>query len=79
MKIENTNYVIMRVGQIDIGRETEYLCYDSETEFTNDITKASRFADRKAAQYAKCEFCVNKNNGYELDMQIIPVKITYEW
>ena len=79
MRIEKTHYVIMRIGQIDIGRETEYLSYDSKNEFTNDILAATKFGNRTAANYAKCEFEVNKNHSYVSDMQIIPVKCTYEW
>lgn len=79
MKIEKTHYVIMRVGNVDLGDETQYMSYDSENDFTNDITKASQFANRTAALYAKTEYAVNKCHGCDLSMPIIPVKVTYEW
>ncbi len=79
MKIEKTHYVIMRIGQITIGRETEYLSYDSKNEFTNDILAATKFGSMIAAKYAKCEFEVNQKNCYVSDLQIVPVKCTYEW
>jgi hypothetical protein len=79
MKLEKTHYVIMRLGNIDLDSETEYLSYDSENNFTNDIRDASKFANRSAALYAKTDYCVNKHYGCDLDMNIIPVKVTYEW
>ena len=81
MKIEKTNYVIMRIGNIDIGRETEYLVYDSEKGyvFTNDILNASKYGSRLAAKYEKFEIEKKQNNSYDSDLQIIPVKHTYEW
>jgi hypothetical protein len=81
MKIEKTNYVIMRIGSIDIGRETVYLVYDSEKgyTFTNDILMANKYTSRIAAKYEKFEFEKREHNGYDVDLQIIPVKHTYEW
>lgn len=81
MKIEKTNYVLMRIGNIDIGRETEYLVYDSEKgyTFTNDILMATKYVNRITAKYARFELEKREHNGYDTDLQIIPVKHTYEW
>lgn len=79
MKIEKTSYVIMRVGNIDVGNETVYVKDDSNDGFTNDIRDATKCKNRKTALMLKHDLELHKNNGYESDMQIIPVKITYEW
>lgn len=79
MRIEKTHYAIMRQGNIDINNETVYIKDDAEDGFTNDILLATRFANRKTALYFKQDYDMTKNNGYESDMQIIPVKVTYEW
>lgn len=79
MKIEKTHYVIMQLGNVELDDETKYLSYESENDFTNDILKASKFANRTAALYAKTEYDVNKRHGYDSVMHIIPVKVTYEW
>lgn len=76
MKIENTHYVIMKTGNIEIGDETVYV---SEDGFTNDILLATRCANRRTALSLKYDLDYHKNHGYESDMQIIPLKITYEW
>lgn len=81
MKIEKTHYVIMKIGNIDIGNKTEYLVDNSEKgyEFTDDILKATKCVNRITAKYVKFEFEKEKHNGYDTDLQIIPVKCTYEW
>lgn len=81
MKIEKTHYVIMKIGNIDVGCKTEYLNYDSEKGyvFTDDILMATKYANRMVARYEKFEFENKKNNGNESFLEIIPVKCTYEW
>ena len=79
MKIEKTHYVIMKIGNINFGKETAYLSYDSKNEFTNDISVATKFGSEIAARYAKYEFESRKHHGFIQDMHIIPVKCTYEW
>ena len=77
MKIENKYYVLMKIGNIEIDEETVYL--DSDYSFTNDIQKALRAANRRAALEVKYNYEVDKNRSYESDLKIIPLKITYEW
>lgn len=77
MKIENTNYVLMKIGNIEINEETVYL--DSDNNFTNDIQKAVKGANRRAALELKHYYEVEKNHSYESDLKIVPLKITYEW
>lgn len=79
MKIENTSWVLMKIGRIDIDQETVYLSDDSENGFTNDIRLATKCNNRKTALSLKFEFELNKNNGNESDLKIVPIKITYEW
>ncbi len=76
MKIEKMHYVLMRIGQIDMGRETEYYC---KNRFTNNIAEATKFGSTTAAQYAQFEFENRKHHTYIPEMHIIPVKCTYEW
>lgn len=78
MKIENTHYVIMKTGNIEIGHETVYVSEDGNG-FTNDIRLATKCTSRHAALTLKYDLELNKNNARESDMKIIPVKITYEW
>lgn len=78
MKIENTHYVIMKTGNIEIGNETVYVS-EGGNEFTNDIRLATKCTNRRAALALKYDLDCHKNNSHESDMQIIPVKITYEW
>lgn len=83
MKIENTFYVIMRVGNIDCGEEyaTKYMC-DKDvdaSEFTNDIARAMKSVNRSTALSLKYEYDLQKNHACESDLKIIPLKITYEW
>lgn len=77
MKIENTNYVLMKIGNIEIDEETAYL--DSDDNFTNDIQKAVKAANRRTALDLKHCYEVEKNHSYESDLKIVPLKITYEW
>ena len=73
----------MQVGNIELGQkyETKYMCdKDVDTsEFTNDITRALKFAQRSGALSAKHDYEMWKNHGHETDWRIIPMKITYEW
>ena len=78
MKIEKTHYVIMKQGNININNETVFI-NDAEDGFTNDILLATKFKGSKTALYFKQNYDMTKNNGYESDLQIIPVKVTYEW
>ena len=77
MKIEKTNYVIMKIGNIEIGRETEYLVYDSEKGyvFTNDILMASKYASRIAAKYEKFELDYNKLYSFLKDFAYQSAKV----
>lgn len=77
MKIENTNYVLMRVGNIEIDEGTVYL--DSDDNFTDDIQKAVKAEDRRAALDLKYYYEIEKNHSYESDLKILPLKVTYEW
>lgn len=79
MKIENRVYVIMKVGNMDFGEETAYMKSSLEKGFTNDIRYADKFADHDRALIAKQKYDLNKNNGYESDLKIVPLKTTYEW
>lgn len=79
MKTEKMHYVLMRIGQIDAGRETEYFSYLAKNQFTNDISSATQFGSTIAAKYAKCEFESREHHCYEPEMHIVPVKCTYEW
>lgn len=77
MKIENTNYVLMKIGNIEIGEETVYL--DSDDNFTNDIQKAVKAVNRRTALELKHCYEIEKNRNYESDLKIVPLKVTYEW
>lgn len=77
MKIENKDYVLMKIGNIELDEETAYL--DSDYGFTNDIQKALRAANRRTALEVKHDYEVNKNHSYESNLKIVPLKITYEW
>lgn len=77
MKIENTNYVLMKIGNIEINEETVYL--DSDNNFTNDIQNAIKAANRRTALELKHYYEVEKNHSRESDLKIVPLKVTYEW
>lgn len=77
MKIENTYYVLMKVGNIEIDEETTYLT--SDYKFTNDIREALRAANRRTALEVKHDYDVDKNHSYESDLKIVPMKVTHEW
>lgn len=77
MKIENTSYVLMRIGDIEIGKETVYL--DSDYNFTNDIREALKAGNRRTALEVKHNYEVGQNHSYESDLKIVPLKITHEW
>jgi hypothetical protein len=77
MKIENVQYVIMKIGNIEFNGETAYLAPDYN--FTNDIKQATKAANRRTALELKHSYEVEKNHNYESDLKIVPLKITYEW
>lgn len=77
MKIENTSYVLMRIGNIEIDEGTVYL--DSDDNFTDDIQKAVKAKNRRTALELKHYYEVEKNHNYESDLKIVPLKVTYEW
>ena len=79
MKVEKNYCVIMRIGNIEIGNKTEYAADSYCEKFTSDIMNAIKFGSRTAALYAKSDYEVNRNHGYESDLHIVPVKVTYEW
>lgn len=80
MRIEKTHYVIMKQGNVEIpDNETVYMSSNEDGGFTNDILAADKYIGRKTALVVKQDYDLHKNNGYESDMQIIPVKVTYEW
>lgn len=80
MRIEKTHYVIMKQGNVEIpDNETVYMSSNKDGGFTNDILAADKYIGRKTALLAKQNYDFNENHGYESDMQIIPVKVTYEW
>ena len=77
MKIENTSYVLMKIGNIEIDEETVYL--DSDDNFTNDIQKAVKTVNRRTALELKHYYEVEKNHSHESDLKIVPLKVIYEW
>lgn len=77
MKIVDTHYVIMKIGNMEIDEETVYL--DSDYNFTNDIHKALKAMSRKTALDVKYDYETDKNRSYESDLKIVPLKISYEW
>lgn len=77
MKIENVSYVIMKIGNIEFNGETAYLA--PNFDFTNDIQKATKAANRRTALELKHDYEVSKNHSYESDLKIVPLRITYEW
>ena len=77
MKIENTSYVLMKIGNIEIDEETVYL--DSDDNFTNDIQTAVKAVNRRTALELKHYYEVEKNHSHESDLKIVPLKVTYEW
>ena len=85
MKIENTYYVIMRVGNIELNGfknedwDTAFASSSDLTEFTNNIQFATKFSTRSTALTCKHEYDMHRNNCHESDFKIIPLKITHEW
>jgi hypothetical protein len=69
MKIENEYYVLKQ--ETDDG--TLYLT--KGYIFDNDIREALRAKNKITAQYIKCDFF----KKYQCDLEIVPLKITYEW
>lgn len=77
MKIEDKAYVLMKIGNVDIGIETAYLT--TNHKFTNDIRGASKYMSRKTALIDKTEYELTEKDGYESDLKVVPLKTTYEW
>lgn len=77
MKIENTYYVLMKVGNIEIDEETTYLA--SDDKFTNDVREALKATNRRTALELKCDYEVSKNHSHESDLKVVPLKVTHEW
>lgn len=77
MKIVDTYYVLMKIGNIEIDEETVYL--DSDYNFTNDIHNALRAVNRRTALDVKHDYETDKNRSYESDLKVVPLKVTYEW
>ena len=77
MKIENTYYVLMKIGNIEIGDETVYLT--SDYDFTNDIREALKAVNRTTALDVKHDYDCTKNHSYESDLKIVPLKVSHEW
>lgn len=77
MKIIDTHYVIMKIGNIEIDEKTVYLT--SDYEFTNDVRKALKAVNRTTALDVKHYYEEAKNRSYESDLKIVPLKVTYEW
>lgn len=77
MKIVDTYYVIMKIGNIEIDEETVYLA--SDYKFTNDIREALKAKNRRTALEVKHDYDVDKNHSYESDLKVVPLNITYEW
>lgn len=77
MKIVDTYYVIMKIGNMEIDEETVYL--DSDYNFTNDIHKALKAVNRVTALSVKYDYETDKNRNYESDLKIVPLRTTYEW
>lgn len=77
MKIENTYYVLMKLGNIEINKETAYL--NSDYGFTNKIQEALKAGNRRTVLDVKHAYEVDNNHSYESDLKIVPLKITYEW
>lgn len=78
MKVEKNYYVIMKICNIEINNKTEFAtdCYCSR--FTEDIDSALKFGSKTAALYAKQDYEI-RNKCYESGLDIVPVKMTYEW
>lgn len=77
MKIENTSYVLMRIGDIEFDKGIVYL--DSDYNFTSDIREALKASNRRTALDVKHNYEVSQNHSYESDLKIVPLKITHEW
>ena len=77
MKVENTYYVLMKIGNVEIDEETTYLA--SDDRFTNDIHEALKSTNRRTALELKHDYEVCKNHSYESDLKVVPLKVIHEW
>ena len=77
MKIVDTFYVLIKIGNVEINEETTYLA--SDDKFTNDVREALKAANRRTALELKHNYEVCNNHSYESDLKIVPLNITYEW
>ena len=69
MKIENERYVLSQ----ELNCETLYLTNDYG--FDNDIREALKVKNIISAQLIRHHFF----DKHKLDLNIVPLKITYEW
>lgn len=86
MKLENNYYVIMKIGtDIDMGLSkigTGFLKDDpecTELDFVDDIQIADKYNNYKTALEVKHYHQMKYKYNNELNWEIVPVKITYEW
>lgn len=77
MKIVDTYYVLIKLGNIEANNETVFLSADHK--FTSDIREALKCSNRRTALDVKHYYEVAENNCSECDLKIIPLKISYEW
>ena len=77
MKMVDTFYVLIIIGNVEINEETTYLA--SDDKFTNDVREALKAANRTTALELKHNYEVCNNHSYESDLKIVPLNITYEW
>lgn len=79
MKIEDKVYVLMKVGNMDIKEETVYFSNNDDDRFVNDIRQATKYKDRGTALIDRTDYEVWHNKGMDSGLQVVPLKITYEW
>lgn len=78
MKIEDKRYVLMKTGNMDIGEETVYFS-NCDEKFTNDIRNALKYANRTTALWERTDYEQRENSSRDSGLQVVPLKITYEW
>ena len=79
MKIEDKCYVLIKLGNMDIKEETVYYSSDPDNRFVNDIRQATKYKDRATALIDRTEYEVWHNKEVDSGLQVVPLKITYEW
>lgn len=78
MKIEDKRYVLMKTGNMDIGEETVYFS-NCDEKFTNDIRNALKYVNRTSALWERTDYEQRENSNIDSGLQVVPLKITYEW